>query len=159
MTLFDNINNLPSHAGNMNRNYRGVSRLHDDIDRLFGGFFDTPTFAAVRDNIMPSLDVTSDDKSYAMHIELPGVSPEAVEIKVSDNTLIVSGEKKQEVMDKTNTHVQERTYGSFMRSMTLPDDADAENITATAKDGVLTITIQKKAPEESKTRTITVQKA
>ena len=158
MTIFENIHNVPSQAGNARRNYRGVSRLHDDIDRLFSGFFDTPAYAAVRENIMPSLDVTSDDKSYAMHLELPGISPDEVEIKVVEGVLTISGEKKKEIQENVTTHVQERVYGSFTRSLSLPEDADADAISATAKDGILTIAIPKKAPEQTKARTISIQK-
>ena len=71
-----------------------------------------------------------------------------------------SGEKKEETTDdKTKSHVKERRFGSFMRSMTLPEDADAEHISASSKDGVLTISIPRKAPEKPQARTITVQKA
>ena len=56
------------------------------------------------------------------------------------------------------THVQERRYGSFMRSMTLPEDADCESIKAVTKNGVLTLEIARKAPEQSKVKSIEVQR-
>ena len=79
-----------------------------------------------------------------------------VNIKLDDGVLTISGEKKEETTDdKTKSHVKERRFGSFMRSMTLPEDADAEHISASSKDGVLTISIPRKAPEKPQARTIT----
>ena len=137
---------LPTVAG-----MRGVNQLHDDIDRLFGGFFGRdflPDFFT-RDEkaLMPQIDFKSDDKTYTMSVELPGVAPDE---------LTISGEKKEEVKEDGKTHVQERRYGSFMRSMTLPEDADCESIKAVTKNGVLTLEIARKP--ESKAKSIEVQK-
>ena len=148
---------LPTVAG-----MRGVNQLHDDIDRLFGGFFGRdflPDFFT-RDEkaLMPQIDFKSDDKTYTMSVELPGVAPEDVKIEVNANELTISGEKKEEVKEDGKTHVQERRYGSFMRSMTLPEDADCDSIKAVAKNGVLTLEIARKAPEQGKVRSIEVQR-
>ena len=157
MTLFERENMLPTLAG-----MRGISRLHDDIDRLFGGFLarDTWTDFPVRDDmaLLPQLDFKSDDKTYTMSVELPGVAPEDVKIEVNAGALTLSGEKKEEVKEDGRTHVQERRYGSFMRSVTLPEDADCDSIKAVAKNGVLTLEIARKAPEQGKVRSIEVQK-
>lgn len=141
---------------------RGINQLHDDIDRLFGGFFERgwwPDFFA-RDEkaMMPSLDFKSDDKSYVLSIELPGVAPEDVKIEVNADELTISGEKKEEVKEEGRTHVQERRYGSFMRRLTLPEDADTDAIRAVASNGVLTLEIARKAPEQNKVRSIEVQR-
>ena len=87
---------LPTVAG-----MRGVNQLHDDIDRLFGGFFGRdflPDFFT-RDEkaLMPQIDFKSDDKTYTMSVELPGVAPEDVKVEVNGNELTISGEKKEEV--------------------------------------------------------------
>lgn len=149
---------------NMRDSYHGVSRLHDDIDRLFGTFPEywgrtqeaepvTPSA-----DFLPQLDVLSNEKSYIMRIELPGVGPDDISIKVSENVLTVSGEKKAETVEDTQTHVQERTFGTFSRALTLPEDADMEKICAFSKDGILCVEIPRKKPEEAKIRTIEVQK-
>ena len=155
MATFMTNSMLPSVAG-----MRGVSQLHDDIDRLFGGFLGRdffPDFFTKNDmTLMPQIDVKSDDKAYTMSVELPGVAPEDVKVEVNGNMLTVSGEKKEEVKENGKTHVQERRYGSFMRSMTLPEDADAENVKAVTKNGVLSLEIPRKA--ESKAKSIEVQK-
>ena len=79
---------------NMRDNYQGVSRLHDDIDRLFGGNMfpghwmrqNMPERVAEQPDITPMLDVTANEEAYFVHIELPGVSPEDVNIKVAECT-------------------------------------------------------------------------
>ncbi len=157
MANFMTDKKLPTVAG-----VRGVNQLHDDIDRLFGGFFGRdflPEFFT-RDEkaLMPQIDFKSDDKAYTMSVELPGVAPEDVKVEVNGNELTVSGEKKEEVKENGKTHVQERRYGSFMRSMTLPEDADCDSIKAVTKNGVLSLEIPRKAPEQSKVRSIEVQK-
>lgn len=156
MSIFNTNSKLPTLA-----NYRGISQLHDDIDRLFGGFFDRDwpsVFASETKDLMPHLDFTSDEKAYTLGVELPGVEAEDVKIEINGNELTISGEKKEEVKDESRKHVRERRYGSFMRSVTLPDDADMDSVKAIAKNGVLTLEIARKAPEQSKVRSIEVQK-
>ncbi|MDO5537158.1 MAG: Hsp20/alpha crystallin family protein [Desulfovibrionaceae bacterium] len=154
---------------NMRENYHGVSRLHDDIDRLFGGVMfpgnwmrtvwpEAGTVNAQQADFMPQIDVISNEAAYTMRLELPGVAPEDVNIKVADNVLTVSGEKKAETADEVQTHVQERSFGTFSRSLTLPEDADMESIRAFSKNGVLSVEIPRRKPEAARTRTIEVQR-
>ena len=79
MTLFERTNTFPTLAG-----MRGISRLHDDIDRLFGGFLARepwPDFSARDDMaLLPQIDFKSDNKTYTMSVELPGFAPEALTI-------------------------------------------------------------------------------
>ncbi len=149
-------------------NYHGVSRLHDDIDRLFNCAMFPRAWTRERwpeaesvaptPDFLPQLDVTSSESAYTMRLELPGVAPEDVNIKVADNVLTVSGEKRLDAVDGAQTHVQERTFGTFSRSLTLPEDADMENIHAFARNGVLSVEIPRRKPEAAKTRTIEVQR-
>ena len=157
MSMFFDRTNLPTVA-----DMRGISRLHDEIDRLFGGFPGRtfwPAFEKEEKALLPQVDLKSDDKQYTLSVELPGVAPEEVKIEVTGRELTISGEKKEEVMDEAKTHVQERRYGSFSRSMTLPEDADADSIRAVARNGVLTLEIARKATGADKARSIEVQKA
>lgn len=153
---------------NMRENYHGVSRLHDDIDRLFNGAMfpgrwmrpEWPEAETVtpQADFAPQVDVLSSETAYTMRVELPGVAPEDVNIKVDEKVLTVSGEKKVETPEDTQVHVQERTFGTFSRQLTLPDDADMDNIRAFAKNGVLSIEIPRRKPETARTRTIEVQR-
>ncbi|HIW01694.1 MAG TPA: Hsp20/alpha crystallin family protein [Candidatus Desulfovibrio intestinipullorum] len=156
MSTFFEKTNFPTPA-----RLRGVSQLHDDIDRLFGGFLDRdfwPSFAREDKGLLPQVDLKSDDKQYILSVELPGVAPEEVKIEVTGRELTISGEKKEDVMNEAKTHVKERRYGSFSRSMTLPEDADADSIRAVARNGVLTLEIARKVAEADKPRSIEVQK-
>ena len=139
--------------------------MRDDIDRIFQNFFDgmvTPWTAGFFRNdgkengLVPSLDLTSDEKAYTLRVEVPGVEPDDVKLSVHDGVLEVSGEKKRESEDKEQ-HVTERFFGSFRRSMTLPEDADIDAVTAAHKNGVLTVSIPRKA--ESRERVIAIEKA
>ncbi len=102
------------------------------------------------ETFLPSLDVRSDEKAYTVHAEIPGVSKDNVKLEVHDGRLVLSGEKKEEVTDGETKHVIERRFGSFERTMTLPDDADVEHISANHKDGVLTVTIPRATPKENR---------
>lgn len=163
MSYLFNTNDNAARYPETKKNYFGVTRLHDDLDRLFNSFFvhpEQPESMRSMSDFLPSLDVTSDEKAYTMKIELPGVAPEDVKITAENGVLTISGEKKEEVRDeKTKSHVRERSYGSFMRQMTLPDESDVDSISATSHDGVLCVAIPKKAPEQSKAKTIAIQKA
>ena len=163
MAMLSRKNETSAQTPAMKRDYSGLSRLHNELDRMFDNFFSPAFFDRepfrFRGDFLPSLDVTSDDKAYAMKVELPGVAPEAVKLEVSDGVLTISGEKKEETKDEQTKEVRECSYGSFTRSMTLPEDADAEHITATSKNGILTVSIPRKAPDQSKVRKITVQAA
>ena len=163
MAMLFRKNETSAQTPAMKRDYSGLSRLHNELDRMFDNFFSPAFFDRepfrFRGDFLPSLDVTSDDKAYAMKVELPGVAPEAVKLEVSDGVLTISGEKKEETKDEQTKEVRECSYGSFTRSMTLPEDADAEHITATSKNGILTVSIPRKAPDQSRVRKIEVRAA
>jgi HSP20 family protein len=133
-----------------------------DFDRFFGRMMrqwpfawpDTPSSEprALRAfEHMPSVQVTENGKAYTVTVELPGLDEKDVKVTVEDDMLTISGEKKLEHTDE-KTHFSERSYGSFTRSFTLPDDTDGSAIAATFAKGVLTLTIGKtaKAPAQGK---------
>ena len=163
MAMLSRKNETSAQTPAMKRDYSGLSRLHNELDRMFDNFFSPAFFDRepfrFRGDFLPSLDVTSDDKAYAMKVELPGVAPEAVKLEVNDGVLTISGEKKEETKDEQTKEVRECSYGSFSRSMTLPEDTDAEHITATSKNGILTVSIPRKAPDQSRVRKIEVRAA
>ena len=103
--------------------------------------------------LLPTVDITSDAKAYTVHAELPGVDKKDVKLEVHDHLLTLTGEKKEEKTsedEKKAWHLSERCFGSFTRSLQLPEDADIEKITAQHKDGVLTITVPRKTALENK---------
>lgn len=103
----------------------------------------------------PSVDISEDDNEYLIKVELPEVKKEDVKVTVENGVLTLRGERKFEKEEKGRKyHRIERSYGSFMRSLSMPDDADAEKVAADYKDGVLQIRLPKS--EAKKPRQIEV---
>lgn len=112
------------------------------------------------DWLSPASDASTDDKAYRIAMELPGVAEDDIDLTVNDGVVSVTGEKRTETEDKGETwFFSERQYGKFRRTFRLPADADAENVTADLKDGVLTVSVPKKAPAEAKARKVRIARA
>lgn len=116
-----------------------TKRFSDIMDEFFNDVVSTR-----RDSFVPSIDVSETDTQFEVNVELPGMKKEDIEISMENNRLSISGDRsfKQEEDGKTY-HRVETQYGSFSRSMQLPDNIDENSIEATYKDGVLNITIDK----------------
>jgi HSP20 family protein len=100
---------------------------------------------------MPSVDVTETDKEIEITAELPGLEEKDVQINLSDNLLTIRGEKKAEKEQKDkNYRIVERSYGSFERTLELPEGINAEAIKANISKGVLKVTLPKPVPAQSK---------
>jgi HSP20 family protein len=103
----------------------------------------------------PSFDVKETKDSYIIKADVPGVKDKDIEVSVHGNRLQISGSRASEKEEKTDTYYTcERSSGSFMRTFTLPDDANPENIKADLSNGVLAVTLTKRA--ESKVKQIPV---
>jgi len=147
-----------------NRPETSLARFQDEMDGLFNQFFRDPwsldrwasplaEFAAV-----PHTDLAETDDAISVAMELPGIDPQEIEIDITGNMLTVRGEKRYEREEKKKTyHRTERRFGSFQRSIQLPSSAEADNVKADYKAGVLRITIGKKP--EVKPRRIEVRNA
>ncbi len=96
---------------------------------------------------IPAVDIIEDDKSFVIKAELPEVDKEDVSVNVDKNILTISGERKSEVKDEKE-HRIERSYGSFSRSFSLPDNIDDSKIKAESKNGMLYLTIPKAAEKQ-----------
>ena len=92
----------------------------------------------------PLVDITEDDKEYLIKAELPEVKKDAVKVTVENGVLTITGERKFEKEEKGRKyHRVECAYGNFVRSFTLPDDADTNKVNAEFKDGVLKVHVTK----------------
>jgi HSP20 family protein len=99
--------------------------------------------------------VAEDKDNYTVHVELPGLKREEIEVSLQDGALVITGERKGEKVEKgTEVHRQERFYGKFQRALTLPEPVAADKVKADYKDGVLTVTLPK--TEEAKPKKIDV---
>ncbi len=104
----------------------------------------------------PLVDIKEDEKEYLIKAELPEIKKEDVKLTVQDNVLAISGERKYEKEEKDKKyHRVERAYGSFLRSFTLPEDADGSRVAAEYKDGVLKVHLPKS--EKVKPKSIEVK--
>ncbi|MHB1286489.1 MAG: Hsp20/alpha crystallin family protein [Leptospirales bacterium] len=95
----------------------------------------------------PVVDISEDGESYHVTLELPEVKREEIKVSIESGVLTISGERKK-VSEEGNGkkyHRIERLYGTFLRSFSLPDDADPAKVAATMKDGVLNVRIEKLA--------------
>jgi len=131
----------------------GVRRLNALLDEAFTGW---PVGNGVATSAwLPSVDVFEDKESLKIVAELPGLKPEDVKITLENGTLTLRGEKKQVAEEKTErVHRYERSYGSFERSFALPKTVDADKVSATFENGVLSVTLPK--AEKAKPREIAV---
>ncbi len=99
---------------------------------------------------MPSVDISETDNAYLVKAEIPGVNKDDVKVTIEDGMLTLQGERKQEKDEKGKKyHRIERSYGCFMRSFRLPDDADDSAAKAEFKDGMLNITLNKSKKSRS----------
>ena len=122
-----------------------VFGLRREIDKLFEDAFGGATDSGFKWN--PAVDIRENDSELRLDVELPGISPEEVEVTAENGVLTVRGEKRSERKedDTSRYHVVERSYGSFMRSFQLPQGLDEDRIEATFDNGILSVHIPKSA--------------
>jgi HSP20 family protein len=125
-------------------------RSVDTFDRFFEDFFEAPADGQSPRRVerawRPATDVRADAKGYEFSFDVPGVPKDAIDIRVEDGVLEVSGERKNvEERQDGGYHRRETFRGRFQRSFRLPKDADASEITARCADGVLSVRVGKLA--------------
>jgi HSP20 family protein len=124
-----------------------VSQLQNEINRVFGNVADGQTSSATAQWI-PAVDVAEYADRFELLVDLPGVAPNSVEITLDNGVLSLSGERQHEKaatvsQESPQQHRFERQQGRFYRRFILPDTADAENVRASGRNGVLEISIAK----------------
>ena len=130
--------------------------LHQQLNRMFDGF-DSELFGQLEELgeglFAPPVDVREDDAAYTVWLEVPGVRRDALDISLQNNVLTIKGIKEQAAVEGRYRRV-ERTYGSFVRSLTLPRNVDDNGVAANLENGVLQVTLPKR--EEARARQIAV---
>ncbi|HMP99563.1 MAG TPA: Hsp20/alpha crystallin family protein [Cyclobacteriaceae bacterium] len=122
--------------------------VHDyaptSFSNLVDRFFNDSLARSGGSTFVPKADIFEDEKSYQINLVAPGMKKDDFKIELDDKFLTISGERKFNRESKDgNFHIVESQYGSFSRSFTLPDIADAAKITASYNNGVLEIEIPK----------------
>ena len=134
--------------------FRDLSRMQERMERMFNEMMATIPVESAAANIpafMPQWSVTREENRYLMNFELPGVRKEDIKLEISENQLIVSGERK------TEKHVAEEGYesrarmeGSFYRSFSLPTEVEADKISAHYENGLLTVVLPRTGVESGR---------
>lgn len=133
------------------------SPWQDDFNRMVRQFFGDSD-ASLAGAFSPALDVEENEDGFTLHIELPGIAPDDVDVSIEENVLTVAGQR--EFYSDSNAEGFkriERRFGKFHRAVRLPDRVDPDNVQASYKDGLLTITVPK--AESAKPRRIQVATA
>lgn len=127
-----------------------LSDLYFDLDHIFDSFYQgssNPKLRALKNNDsfkIPAVSIYEKEDTYNMEFEVPGVAPEKIDISLNGNVLTIKGEKEdQKECKEGECCVSERNYGSFQRSIQLPENADLDSVTASNKHGVVTVTVKK----------------
>ena len=135
--------------------FRDVMSLQERMNRLFSDTLARGSSEESTGTWAPPVDIYEDGEKLVLKAELPGVRKEDLEVKVENNVLTLQGERRQEKDVKSeHFHRVERTYGTFVRSFTLPAGMVTDQIRAEFRDGVLTLTLPK--AEEAKPKLIKV---
>lgn len=145
---------------------RQMESLNREMDRLFEDFSSEPVRKSFdpkmsgRDLVMPDIDEIEDDKTFHVTVELPGMDEKDVDITLSGRLLTIRGEKKQENVEEGKDYYRnERTYGSFRRTLELPGEVDESKIEASFKKGVLRVELPKTKEAQEKIKHIAVKAA
>jgi HSP20 family protein len=139
----------------MRMRHHWLFHQNENFDQLYGGAVQGEETKSVGSTWTPLVDVFEDGETITLKVELPEVVPADVDIQLEGNALTLRGERKLERADEQEGyHRIERCYGSFARTFTLPSTIEVGNITAESREGVLRISLPKKA--ETKSRQIKV---
>lgn len=137
--------------------FKELLGLEEETSRLFDNSWSALPDKLAREAVWsPSIDVAEDKDSITVKADLPGVKQSDIDVSVSGDILTIRGERKQEEdVKQKKFHRIERFYGSFTRSLSLPDYVDASKINASYRNGMLEVVIPK--TEQAKPRQIKVQ--
>src|SRR5437870_13238260 len=133
--------------------FREFCTLQDRLSRLFQESFgrEGREESLTTTSFAPAVDVYEDEHNVTLKIEVPGIDEKDIDVRVENNTLTVHGERKFEKEEKEENYRRiERQYGSFIRSFTLPNTVDPNNVQANYEKGVLKIKLAKKAEAKPK---------
>ncbi len=135
---------------------RDVAPLHEEMERVLRQAFGDRQSVSQAGAFSPALDVEEDENEFNLHVELPGVDPESVDVSLEDDVLTISGERRfYDEKDADGFRRIERAFGRFHRAVRLPDRVDADRVAATYREGMLKITVPK--ADEAKPRRIQIQ--
>lgn len=123
-----------------------------DVDELFGPVARQP------ETLTPAADIIETDKTIELHLDMPGIAPEAIDVKVEGDQLTITAERKDEKTVEDKGWIRrERTRGTFTRTFTLNDTLDGTKPEATYRHGVLTVTLPKREAAQPRSLKVKVE--
>ena len=161
MTLRNFVPSLARKRVPLRYDYSPFTMLNHDFDRLFDNLFrgfDMVPFRSISKIFTPHIELSENDREIKVSAELPGLDEKDVEVSLRDNTLTITGEKKEKKeSEEKDYRMKERAYGAFRRSIPLGSEIDAKKVNAHFRKGVLTITLPKAGRDREKKKKISVK--
>lgn len=140
--------------------FRELEEVSNHLNRIFGR---TPARAETGHEMLamadwtPSVDISETDTAYLIKAEIPGVKKEDIKVTIQDGMVTIQGERKMEKEEKDKKfHRIERSYGSFMRSFSVPEDVEEGDVKAEFKDGMINVTLPKSGKPKAKSIEVSV---
>jgi HSP20 family protein len=131
--------------------FREMTQVQNQFNRLVDS-----VWGGRQESWLPAVDVFDTKEGVVLKAELAGMNPDDIQIEVEDNVLTIKGERKlEEKVDEERYYRVERRFGSFQRSLALPQGVKSDDISASYEDGILTVTVPK--AEEEKPRRVEVK--
>jgi HSP20 family protein len=140
--------------------FRDIEKVRSEMDRLMDTFlFGVPQRGDFWEEAewLPAVDVAETKNEIVVSVEIPGMDPKEFDISLREGALTIQGEKKQDRAEEENYHLTERRYGTFSRSIPLPQEVEGDKIISSYKDGVLKIALPKSEEAEKKAIKIKVE--
>lgn len=142
-----------------------IASFHRDINKVFDNFFSDFSFPSLRNteelwntSFSPKVNVSENEKEINVEAELPGMEEKDVNVTLNNNSLVIKGERKSKKEDKSdNYHLVESSYGSFCRTIPIPEGIDRDKIEAVYKNGVMKVTIPKTEEAKKKVKKIPIK--
>jgi HSP20 family protein len=131
--------------------FRDLVQLQDRVNRLFQESASGRQEGLDTTSFVPPVDIYEDEHNIVLKVEAPGIDQKDLDVRIENNTITIRGERKFEKETKEeNYHRVERRYGSFQRSFGLPNTVNPEQVTASYENGILTVTLAKRAEAKPK---------
>jgi HSP20 family protein len=132
------------------------SSLRDEILDVFDNF-NFGMSPAVSEQFIPRIEIKDQENSYLIAAEVPGMSDKDMTVTIRDNNLILEGEKKLEHKEeKKGMYRSEFSYGSFYRAIPLTDEVDPEKVSASYRNGILKVTVEKRPEAQRKSKKVPI---
>ena len=131
--------------------FRDLVQLQDRVNRLFAESAANREEGLNTTSFVPPVDIYENEHNIVLKLEVPGIDQKDLDIRIENQTITIRGERKFEKEAKEeNYHRVERRYGSFQRSFGLPNTVNPEQVTADYANGILTVTLAKRAEAKPK---------